>query len=32
MIEQARRLPILLLITFRPEFDAPWSGAPALRR
>ena len=28
MIEQVRRLPILLLITFRPEFDAPWSGAP----
>ncbi|MGO9423696.1 AAA family ATPase [Roseiarcus sp.] len=28
MIERVRRLPILLLITFRPEFDAPWSGTP----
>jgi class 3 adenylate cyclase/predicted ATPase len=27
-IERIRRLPILLLITFRPEFDAPWKGLP----
>jgi predicted ATPase len=30
MIEQARPLPILLLITFRPEFDAPWQSAPGV--
>ena len=27
-IERVRRLPILLLITFRPEFEAPWKGLP----
>jgi class 3 adenylate cyclase/tetratricopeptide (TPR) repeat protein len=27
-IERVRRLPILLLITFRPEFEAPWNGLP----
>jgi class 3 adenylate cyclase/tetratricopeptide (TPR) repeat protein len=27
-IERIRRLPILLLITFRPEFEAPWKGLP----
>src|SRR5271165_3533646 len=26
VIERVRRLPILLLITFRPEFEAPWAG------
>ena len=26
VIERVRRLPILLLITFRPEFEAPWSA------
>ena len=25
-IERVRRLPILFLITFRPEFQAPWTG------
>jgi class 3 adenylate cyclase len=27
-IEQVLRLPILLLMTFRPDFDAPWAGQP----
>jgi len=27
-IERIRRLPVLLLLTFRPEFDAPWKGLP----
>jgi class 3 adenylate cyclase/tetratricopeptide (TPR) repeat protein len=27
-IERLRRQPILLLITFRPEFEAPWKGLP----
>ena len=26
MIDRIRRLPVLLLVTFRPEFQAPWSG------
>ena len=28
VIERARRLPVFLLITFRPEFEAPWSAMP----
>jgi predicted ATPase len=27
-IERIRRLPVLLIITFRPEFQEAWSGAP----
>jgi predicted ATPase len=27
-IERVRRLPILCLITCRPEFEAPWKGLP----
>jgi predicted ATPase/class 3 adenylate cyclase len=27
MIEQMRHLPILMVMTFRPEFAAPWSGS-----
>jgi class 3 adenylate cyclase len=27
-IERVKRLPVLLLITFRPEFEAPWTGLP----
>src|SRR6202171_2644013 len=27
-IERIRRLPVLVLITFRPEFEAPWKGLP----
>ena len=26
-VERIRRLPVLLLITFRPEFHPPWDGA-----
>ena len=26
-VERVRRLPVLLVITFRPEFQPPWSGA-----
>ncbi len=28
LIERARALPILLIITFRPEFAPPWRGQP----
>ena len=28
MIERVRELPVLLIITFRPEFQAPWGGQP----
>ena len=36
-IERVRRLPVLLIVTSRPEFEAPWKGLPdvaeiALRR
>jgi class 3 adenylate cyclase/tetratricopeptide (TPR) repeat protein len=27
-IERVRRLPVLLLVTSRPEFEAPWKGLP----
>jgi len=27
-IERVRKLPVLLLITFRPEFEPPWKGLP----
>jgi class 3 adenylate cyclase len=27
-VERVRRLSVLLLITFRPEFEAPWKGLP----
>ena len=27
-IERVRHLPVLFLITFRPEFEAPWNGLP----
>jgi predicted ATPase len=27
-IERVRRLPVLLLITYRPEFEAPWKDLP----
>lgn len=27
-VEQVRRLPVLLLMTFRPEFNPPWVGQP----
>ncbi len=28
VIERVRRLPVLVLITFRPEFAPPWTGLP----
>src|SRR5207237_9426388 len=27
-VERARRLPVLLIVTFRPEFQPPWTGQP----
>jgi class 3 adenylate cyclase len=27
-IERVRNLPVLLIVTFRPEFQAPWAGQP----
>jgi predicted ATPase len=27
-IERVQRLPVLLLVTFRPEFQPPWTGLP----
>ena len=27
-IERLRKLPVLLLVTLRPEFEAPWRGLP----
>jgi class 3 adenylate cyclase/predicted ATPase len=27
-VEQARRLPVLVIVTFRPEFAAPWTEQP----
>jgi predicted ATPase len=26
MVERVARLPVLLLVTFRPEFQPPWTG------
>jgi predicted ATPase/class 3 adenylate cyclase len=31
-IERIQRLPVLALITFRPEFAPPWSGLPHVSR
>ena len=28
MVERVRALPVLLMITFRPEFQPPWGGQP----
>jgi class 3 adenylate cyclase/predicted ATPase len=28
IVERVRTLPVLLLVTFRPEFQPPWSGHP----
>jgi DNA-binding winged helix-turn-helix (wHTH) protein/predicted ATPase len=27
-VERVRRLPVLLMVTFRPEFQPPWAGQP----
>src|SRR5262249_22373531 len=29
-VERIRHLPVLLLITFRPEFEPPWAGLPSV--
>ena len=26
MVEEVRHLPVLLVMTFRPEFSPPWAG------
>jgi class 3 adenylate cyclase/predicted ATPase len=28
VVERVRNLPVLLLVTFRPEFQPPWTGQP----
>jgi class 3 adenylate cyclase/predicted ATPase len=28
MVDRVQRLPVLLLLTYRPEFEAAWSGRP----
>jgi len=28
IVERVRSLPVLLIVTFRPEFQAPWTGQP----
>jgi predicted ATPase len=28
IVDRIRSLPVLLLVTFRPEFDPPWLGRP----
>jgi predicted ATPase len=28
IVDRVRSLPVLLLVTFRPEFDPPWLGRP----
>ena len=32
LVERVQRLPMLLIITFRPEFQPPWSGLAHLTR
>src|SRR6202047_1785601 len=27
-VERVRSLPVLLIVTFRPEFQMPWTGQP----
>src|SRR5205807_6975917 len=27
-VERVRSLPVLLIVTFRPEFQPPWTGQP----
>ena len=27
-VERIRSLPVLLIVTFRPEFQPPWTGEP----
>ena len=28
VVDRARHLPVLLVVTFRPEFQSPWTGQP----
>ena len=28
VVERVRSLPVLLIVTFRPEFQPPWTGQP----
>jgi predicted ATPase len=28
LVDRVRFLPVLLIVTFRPEFDPPWIGRP----
>ena len=28
MVDRVRHLPVVLVVTFRPEFEAPWGGQP----
>jgi len=28
LVERVRSLPVLLIVTFRPEFQSPWTGQP----
>jgi predicted ATPase len=28
MVERVRSMPVLLIVTFRPEFEPPWTGQP----
>src|SRR6202043_756568 len=28
IVERVRSLPVLLIVTFRPEFQMPWAGQP----
>jgi predicted ATPase len=30
-VERVRSLPVLLIVTFRPEFQPPWTGQPQVR-
>jgi class 3 adenylate cyclase/tetratricopeptide (TPR) repeat protein/energy-coupling factor transporter ATP-binding protein EcfA2 len=30
LAERVRRLPVLMVVTFRPEFEAPWTGQAAV--
>src|SRR5262252_4492837 len=31
-VERVRTLPVLLIVTFRPEFQPPWTGQPQVTK
>ena len=31
VVDRVRSLPVLLIVTFRPEFEPPWIGRPSGR-